>query len=209
MSGWQETLQDWGAAWAGVRDREFAADGDGLRTVDDHGTAELILAWPGEDAAGAVQEARTHPGSMMTLVADPSEGIFDRAAPRGLVPVKRAILLTAATADLETTSTLPGTGGLEEAPLERYDMVEATEFGRPVASGRVRVENGVAVIGSVKTHHPDTSTAFGQAVLAALVEEAYVHGAETLYTVVSERQVPGYTDTGWTVAAHLFTFHAT
>ena len=56
--------------------------------------------------------------------------------------------------------------------------------------------------------HPGTGPAFGQAVLAALVEEAFVHGAETLFTVVSERQVTGYADTGWTVAAHVITFHS-
>lgn len=208
MSGWRETLQDWATAWAAVRDRGATADAAGVRIVEEHESTEYILAWPGDDADRVVQDARSQPGSLVTLVADPSEGILDHAAPRGLVPVKRAVLLTAATSVLETASALPENGGLEEAPLELYDMVEATEFGRPVASGRVRVENGVAVIGSLKTHHPDTSPAFGQAVLAALVEEAYVHGADTLYTVVSERQVRGYIDTGWAIAAHVITFRA-
>lgn len=206
MSGWRDTLQDWGLAWAGVTDREAELDGEGIRTTDGDGITEHLVAWPGGGAERVVEDVRSRPGAMTTLVADPGEGILDGAAPRGLVPVRRAVLLTAATSELETTSALPGTGGLEEAPLDRYDLVEATEHGRPVASGRVRVENGVAVIGYLKTHHPDTSPAFGEAVLAALVEEAYVHGADTLYTVVSERQVPRYTGTGWTVAAHVITF---
>lgn len=209
MSGWRDTLQDWGTAWAGVRDREATLDGGGVRCVDENGVTEQLLAWPGDDAERTVQEARSHPGSMVTLVANPSDGILDGAAHRGTVPVKRAVLLTAATSELDIPSDLPENGGLEEAPLDRYDLVEATEFGRPVASGRIRVENAVAVIGSLKTHHPDTSPAFGEAVLAALAEDAYVHGADTLYTVVSERQVPGYTYSGWAVAAHLFTLRTT
>jgi len=209
VDGWRETLQDWAAAWAAVRDRETRVDGAGVRTIAGHAPAEYILGWPGDDIPRLADQVRSHPGALLTLVADQAEDLLDEAAPVGLVPVKRAVLLTASTADLETSTALPENGGLEEAPLDLYEMVEATEFGRPVASGRVRVENGVAVIGSLKTHHPDTSPAFGRAVLAALVEEAYVHGADTLFAIVSERQVSGYTGTGWTVEAHIVTFRST
>ncbi|WP_372698755.1 hypothetical protein [Arthrobacter sp. JSM 101049] len=209
MGTWLATLQDWAAAWAAVRDRETTVDGAGVRTIGWHAPAEYILGWPGDDIPRVADQVRSHPGAMLTLVADQAEDLLDEAAPVGLVPVKRAVLLMASTAGLETSTALPENGGLEEAPMDLYEVVEATEFGRPVASGRIRVENGVAVIGSLKTHHPETGPAFGRAVLAALVEEAYVHGADTLFTIVSERQASGYTGTGWTIAAHIVTFRST
>lgn len=209
MDTWLATLQDWAAAWAAVRGRETMADGAGVRTTGGHGAAEYIQAWSGDDVPRVADQVRSRPGAMLTLVAGQEADLLDEGPPLGLVPVKRAVLLTASTAKLPTSTALPENGGLEEAPLDLYDVVEATEFGRPVASGRVRVENDVAVIGSLKTHHPDTSPDFGRAVLAALVEEAYVHGAGTLFTVVSERQVSGYTRAGWAVAAYLVTFRST
>ncbi|MBM6622082.1 hypothetical protein JTF08_10720 [Micrococcaceae bacterium RIT802] len=179
-----------------------------MRTIGGHAPAEYILAWPGDDVPRLADEVRSHPGATLTLVAHQASDLLDEAAPVGLAPVKRAVLLTASTTGLETSSALPETGGLQEASLDLYDVVEATEFGRPVASGRVRVENGVAVVGSLKINHPETSPVFGRAVLAALVEEAYVHGADTLFTVVSERQVSSYTETGWATAAHIVTFRS-
>lgn len=208
MADWLETLPNWALAWAAVRGHEASVDGAGVRTVDGLGPVEYIVGWPGDDADRMADEARSHPGAVLTLVAEDAAAVLGHAATHGLDRVKQAVLLTAPTTELETSSALPENGGLEEAPLDMYDMVEATEFGRPVASGRIRVEEGVAVIGALKTHHPETGPVFGRAVLAALVEEAYVHGAETLYTVVSERQVPGYSDTGWSIAAHLITVRA-
>jgi hypothetical protein len=125
-----------------------------------------------------------------------------------LAPVDQAVLLTAPTAELDAVPELPEGAELAQAPLELYDLVEVSVFDHPVASGRVRIEDGIAVLGGLESQTPGAGKGFERAVLAALVDEAFVHGADTLYTILLPGQVANYTADGWTVAAHLTRFTA-
>lgn len=210
MTGWLEELPLWGTAWAALRDRPSAREGSGVRiTAAGYGGDELMVGWPGFDAGQAAKAATGQPGSTLTLVAEDPATVLAFAADYHLALVKQAVLLSAPTAALETSAPLPESAGLESAPLDEYDVVQAIEFGHPVASGRIRIEDGIAVVGGLKSHRADPQSVFSRAVLAALVDEAFVHGAETLYTVVTERQAPGYTALGWTVVAHVLSCCAT
>lgn len=209
MTGWLEELPSWAIAWAALRESASVREGAGVRiTAAGDDDDELIVGWPGPDADQAAKAATGQPGSILTLVAEDRAPVLAFAADHGLEPSRQGVLLSAPTAALETSSPLPESAGLESAPLDEYDVVQAIEFGHPVASGRLRIEDGIGVIGGLKCHRADPGSVFSRAVLAALVDEAFVHGAETLYTVVTERQASGYEAVGWTVVAHVLSCRA-
>ena len=205
MADWQETLPRWAGAWAAVRGQTSAPYGSGIRTAPAGVGAppEYILAWPGTDADRAAETVRQHPGAVLTLVSGDSGTALDYAAAHGLALAGQAVLLTAPTDELNTVLELPENAELAQAPLELYDVVEISVFDHPVASGRVRIDGGLAVIGGMETQAPAAGESFEPAVLAALADEAFIHGADTLYTVVGPHQAAGYTGAGWTVAAHI------
>jgi len=211
MAEWQDSLPLWAAGWAAVRGQTSAPEGSGVRTAPagEHAHPEYILAWPGRDAERAAETVRQHPGSTLTLVfGEAGEALDYAAAARGLAPVARAVLLAAPTDQLNAAPLLPENAELAQAPLELYDLVEISVFDHPVASGRVRIEEGLAVIGGLQTQTPDSGKGLKQAVLAALADEAYVHGADILYTVVGPDEVEAYIASGWTAAAHIVSLRA-
>jgi hypothetical protein len=210
MADWQDTLPLWAAAWAAVRGQSSAPEGSGVVTAaaGEDAPPEYILGWPGTDADRAAENIRQHPGAVLTLVTADSGDALSYAAAHGLAAVGQAVLLTAPTEDLNAAPDLPENAELAQAPLELYDLVEISVFDHPVASGRVRIEDGLAVIGSLQAEMPDAGEGFETAVLAALADEAYVHGADTLYTVVSPDQVADYAGSGWTAAAQVISLSA-
>jgi hypothetical protein len=210
MADWQDTLPLWAAAWAAVRGQSSTPEGSGVVTAADGEDAppEYIVAWPGTDADRAAERVRQHPGAVLTLVTSDSGDVLSYAAARGLAPVGQAVLLTAPTEELNGAPDLPENAELAQAPLELYDLVEISVFDHPVASGRVRIEDGLAVIGSLQTEAPESAKGFEAAVLAALADEAYVHGADILYTVVSPDRVADHTGSGWTAAAQIISLGA-
>jgi hypothetical protein len=210
MADWQDTLPLWAAAWAAVRGQSSAPEGSGIVTAPDADPAppEYIFAWPGTDADRAAETVREHPGAVLTLVTAESGDALDYAAARGLEPVDQAVLLTAPTGEMNAAPELPENAELAQAPLERYDVVEISVFDHPVAGGRIRIADGLAVIGGLQTHTPESAKSLEPAVVAALADEAYVHGADTLYTVLAPHRVADYAASGWTVAAHIVNLSA-
>jgi len=212
MAHWQDTVPFWATAWAAVRDQRATADGAGavIGPAGDPGHREYIFAWPGPDADRAAENLRQHPGAVLTLVYGGSgDEVLEYAAGRGLAPVEHAVLLTAPTDELNTAPALPENAELAQAPLELYDLVEISLFDHPVASGRVRVEEDLAVIGALAAEEPASGQAFEPAVVAALADEAFVHGADVLYTIVDRQQLARYTASGWTAAARIVRLSAT
>ena len=210
MADWQDTLPLWAGAWAAVRGQSSVPEGSGVVTAQtgEHAHPEYILAWPGSDADGAADAVSQQPGAVLTLVTADPAAAAGYAAARGLASVDIAVLLTAPTNELNTRLDLPENAELAQAPLELYDLVEISVFDHPVASGRIRIEDGLAFIGGVQTDTPESGGSFEAAVLAALADEAYVHGADTLYTVLGPGPVAAYTASGWTVAAHVISLNA-
>lgn len=210
MAGWQDTLPLWAAAWAAVRGRTSAPEGSGVVTAPagEYAPREYVFAWPGSDADRAAEILGQHPGAVLTLVTVEQWDPSSFAVAHGLTPVEHAVLLTVPTEELNAAPDMTENAELARAPLELYDVVEVSVFDHPVASGRIRVADGLAVIGSLQTDSPESGKGFEPAVLAALADEAYVHGADTIYTVLNPHDVEPYTASGWTVAAHIVSLSA-
>jgi hypothetical protein len=211
MADWQDTLPLWAGAWAAVRGQSSAAEGLGIVIAPsgEHAHPEYVLAWPGADAERAAAAVLEHPGAVLTLVTgEPGDELVDYAAARGLAAAGHAVLLTAATDQLNAAPDLPENAELAQAPLELYDFVEISVFDHPVASGRIRIADGLAVIGGLQAQAPGSGDTLEPAVLAALADEAYVHGAATLYTIVPPDRAADYIASGWTQAARIVSLSA-
>lgn len=206
MAQWQDEFAELATAWAAVRGLEAAPDGDGVR-AQGADMQEFIYPWPG--TGDSVPISALQSGAVLTLVtANPREAA-DFAASQGLAEDVAFVLLTVPTADLDDAPPLPENAGVAQAPLEFYDLVEVAVFDTPVASGRIRVEDDVAMVGGLQAPADDAEGRFEPVVLAALADEAFVHGVDTLSTVVTPEQVARYVDAGWTVAAHVASYRST
>lgn len=117
-----------------------------------------------------------------------------------------AVVFAVRTADVEQPPRLPEGGDVVGAPLGPYDAVEVTLFGRPAAKGRIAFGDSVAVVGRFEFEHGADPDELGPAVLSALAEEAFLEGAEVIYTIVEGVEgveAPSYLGTGWTEAGRL------
>ena len=199
MALWQDSFQDWARAWATLQDVETAAAGAVL-TV---GTQQVVL-WPGDGAAEAVSS-----GSELVLVTNDPAGATAFAQSQGLRATTSSVLLSAVTEDLDLVPDLPPDAYLAEAPMENYDLVEVALFDRPVARGRLSLGDGLAVMASlvVDDGHDEHVAAFEQAMVAGLGEEAFTHGADTLYLIAGQEQAERFAAVeGWRKVADILGF---
>ncbi|MCH6470528.1 hypothetical protein [Sinomonas terrae] len=140
-------------------------------------------------------------GPLWAAVND-SEG----AEASGLAPSSNdgeATVFAVRTGDVEQPPQLPEGGDVVGAPLGPYDAVEVTLFGRAAARGRIAFGDSVAVVGRFDFEHGTDPDKLGPAVLSALAEEAFLEGADVIYTVVEGHQAPSYLGSGWTEAGRL------
>lgn len=116
-----------------------------------------------------------------------------------------ATVLAIATGDVPQPPRLPEGGGISEAPLGEYDVVELTIWGRPAAQGRIAFGDGIAAIGGFGFAADDADGRLGAAVVSALAEEAFLEGAEWLVTIVEgdSAQTPAFLAEGWAEAGKL------
>lgn len=114
-----------------------------------------------------------------------------------------ATVFSIPTSDIDQTPSLPEGGDVVGAPLGPFDVVEATLFGRPAARGRIAFGDGLAVVGRFDFEVGFAPEDFGPALLSALAEEAFLEGAETLYTVVEGAALPHFLGSGWSEAGRL------
>ena len=187
MTHWQETLELWAPAWAAIREPGGAA-------------TEQVLAWP--VASGGVWAPVVH------LVTEDAAAARHFAATASWAETGAAILLSAATDDLDLVPRLPPDTNLAQVPLDDYDAVEVAVFDRPVAGGRVKVGDGLAVLGGlhVDLEDPAMVVALEAVMLASLGEEAFLHGADTLYLVAGSAQAARVAPLGWGQVAQILSF---
>lgn len=196
MTNWQENLQAWGAAWATIRESDL-------------GVAEQILGWPA--ATGEFSAPVIHLVTADAADATDAAGVAgarEFAATSGWAETGAVVLLTAVTEELDLVPQLPPNTNLAEVPLEHYDAVEVALFDRPVAGGRVKVGDGFAVLGGlhVDGQEPAMEVALEAVMLASLGEEAFLHGADTLYLVADPAQASRVAPLGWTQVAQILSF---
>ncbi|AIY02801.1 hypothetical protein ART_3202 [Arthrobacter sp. PAMC 25486] len=202
MDSWQDAFQDWARAWASLHDIESAADGDAVLIG-----AQRVMVWPGENAAA--QAGGLAAGSELVLVTEDAAGTIGFAQSQGLQTTKRLLLLRAETENLDLNPHLPTDAYLADAPMENYDLVELALFDRPVGSGRLSMGENLAVIAKlvVEDGHDEQLAQFEQAMVAGLGDEAFAHGADTIYLIAGEEQAQRFAAVdGWSQVAEILSF---
>ncbi|MBP2412204.1 hypothetical protein JOF48_001003 [Arthrobacter stackebrandtii] len=197
MDSWQDTFQDWARAWAAVQDLESTAEGAAVLMG-----GRRVAVWPGEAAVPV-------DGAELVLVTEDAAGAVGYAQSLGLRTTDRALLLRAATEDLDLNPDLPADAYLADAPMENYDLVELALFDRPVGSGRLAMGAGLAVISrlAVDDGHEEQLARFEHAMVAGLGDEAFAHGADVIYLVAGEAQAQRFAAVdGWSQLAEVLTF---
>lgn len=204
MTQWQESLPVWGPAWAAVRDLDATVDG--VAVAISGAVPERLLAWPAEEAQA---QAAAVDGSVLTLVTADAAAARRFAASQGLRESGALVLLSALTEDLDLVPALPADAYVAEAPMPNYDAVEVALFDRPVAEGRIRLEEALAVLGNLRVYegHDELVGVFETAMVASLGDEAFLHGADVLYLVADAAQAQRFAATdGWSQVAELLSF---
>jgi hypothetical protein len=112
-------------------------------------------------------------------------------------PDGNATVFAIPTSAVDQTASLPEGGGVVGAPLGDFDVVEVTQFGRPAAKARIAFGENLAVVGRFEFEAGFSADELGPALLAALAEEAFLEGAETIYTVADGNALPSYLGRGW------------
>ena len=204
MDSWQDAFQDWARAWALLHDIEPEADGDAVVIG-----SRRVMVWPGPD--GAAPAAGLAAGSELVLVTEDAAGTTRFAQSQGLQATQRQLLLRAGTENLDLNPHLPADAYLADAPMENYDLVELALFDRPVGSGRLSMGENLAVIGQlhVDEGHDGQLAQFEQAMVAGLGDEAFAHGAGTIYLIAGEEQARRFAAVdGWSQVAEILSFSA-
>lgn len=200
MALWQDSFHDWARAWATLQDVESTAAG-AVVTIG----AQQVMVWPGDGDAFEPVSA----SSQLLLVTDDPGGATEFAQSQGLRATTSNVLLSAETEDLDLVPDLPPDAYLAEAPMENYDLVEVALFDRPVARGRLCLGDGLAVMAAlvVDDGHDEHVPAFEQAMVAGLGEEAFTHGADTLYLIAGLEQAERFAGVeGWHKVADILGF---
>lgn len=202
MAIWQDAFHDWARAWAALHDVDSGVAGAVVTMGAQH-----VMVWPGGDDAAQAAPAASG-GELLLVTVDPA-GAADFATSQGLRPTSRNVLLCAETESLDLVPHLPPDAYLAAAPMENYDLVEVALFDRPVASGRLSLGEELAVIAAlvVDEGHAELEHVFEQAMVAGLGEEAFTHGADTLYLIAGEEQAERFAAAeGWTKVADILGF---
>ncbi|WP_427173275.1 hypothetical protein [Arthrobacter sp. 92] len=212
MSENSDQIFEWAPLWARVQGLAASIDGSAVVIAADpalspaQGGAEYVLPWPGSEGAGMAAAGAAGPGSRLTLVGDDAQGIADFARQNGMGELADRLLLSAPTAEIAQVASLPDEAQVASAPMDTYDVVEISLFDHPVCSGRISIGDAAAVIAGIQADSEEHREAYEPALLAALAEEAYLHGAGTLYMIAEPERAEGYGNSGWSVAARVTSF---
>ncbi|MFQ4149484.1 hypothetical protein AAGW05_12430 [Arthrobacter sp. LAPM80] len=198
MAMWQDAFQEWAGAWAAVQDLESSTE-EGAVMIG----PRRVMVWPGDTRPRDVLEKG------LVLVTEDPDGAANFAHSHGFKATTRQVLMCAETEELDLVPRLPADANLAEAPMEKYDLVEVALFDRPVARGRLRLGEGLAVLAAlgVDEGNGELVPVFEQAMVAALGEEAFTHGADVLFLVADEEQAARFTAVeGWGRVAEILNF---
>ena len=202
MASWQDTFHEWTRAWAALHDLESHSDGPVVTFGN-----QRVMMWSG-DGIGA-DAAHMEVGAELVLVTEDPAGATHFAQSQGLRATSLKVLLCAETESLDLEPHLPPDAYLAEAPMEHYDLVEVALFDRPVASGRLSLGEELAVVAdlAVDEGHEELVPVFEQAMVAELGEDAFTHGADTLYLIASTEQADRFAaGEQWRKVAEILSF---
>ncbi len=198
MSGTRRKLPAWTEAYALLRDRiaSFPTPGE-IRSVNHDGEdVEILSYWPDDSWVPAADAQR------LVLLGPAKEHTALALQKAGWSETARMSLLAGKPDDVEQVVKLPDTSALFEAPMNDYDVVEVTDFDRPVARGRMHYGANFALLSDPDLHAPSDPDTARRAVLANFAGAAYSHGIPWLLLVASSDNAQRLAE-GWSKATDL------
>lgn len=157
---------------------------------------EILRYWP--DASwSAPADARR-----LIFLGSPEESTAAALAESGWQQSATMHLLAGKPDDVEQVVKLADTSGLFEAPMDNYDVVEVTDFDRPVARGRMHYGETYCLLSDPDLFSPSDPDTAHRAVLANFAGAAFRHGLPWILWVApaeNAAQIPA----GWSKATTL------
>ena len=192
------SLPHWTNGYALVRDRiaSFPAPGE-MRSVNlDGNDVEILRYWP--DASYQVPAD----AQRLVLLGPQNPDTAQALAAAGWFEAATQTLLAGQPEELEQVVKLPETSVVFEAPMDNYDVVEVTDFDRPVARGRMHYGETYGLLTEPDLYAPSDPDAARRAVLANFAGAAYSHGLPWLLLVTDPVQAAARAE-GWSQATDL------
>ena len=191
-------LPEWTNGYAKLRDRIASVPAPGiLRSVAaDGGDVELLRYWP-EDTWQIPADT-----NRLMLLGQPVEHSSAALSEQGWQLGATLVLLAGRPDDVEQVVKLPDTSALFEAPMDDYDVVEVTDFDRPVARGRMHFGPNYALLSDPDLFSPSDPDTARRAVLANFAGSAFQHGLPWLLLVASEDNARELAE-GWSRATRI------
>lgn len=189
-------------AWAATDSAGVSAEGTAYRVG-----SRRIVAWP--DVSLEAQITVLAEGEELVLITADAQQAVQHAMAKGLRAGSRMALMQAETEDLDLAPHLPSDAYLALAPMGSYDVIELALFDKPVGRARLGVGDGLAVVNhlSVDDGQDDQLALFEHAMVAGLGDEAFAHGADTLFLIASQAQARRFaTVEGWAKVAEILSF---
>lgn len=181
MNGTTRSLPAWTQAYALIRDRiaAFPTPGE-IRSVNHSGDdVEILRYWPDASWAAPADAQR------LVFLGSPNEQTARALQDAGWHEAAQMSLLAGMPDDVEQVVSLADTSVVFEAPMNDYDVVEVTEFDRPVARGRMHYADTFGLLSDPDLYAPSDPDAARRAVLANFAGAAYGHGLPWLFLVTS------------------------
>lgn len=195
MSTSVRDLPAWTHGYTKLRDRIESFPAPGLmRSVNEDGTdIELLGYWPENPWQIASDVNR------LMLLGARNEKAAQALTDAGWHHEATLYLLAGQPEEVEQVVKLADTSVLFEAPMDHYDVVEVTDFDRPVARGRMHMGENYALISDPDLFSPADPETARRAILANFALAAYQHGLPWLLLVASEENASKLA-TGWSKA---------
>lgn len=198
MSGTTKPLPEWTQGYALIRDRIASyPTPDQVRSVAHDGSdVEILRYWP---THAWTPEADTR---RVILLGLPNAAVASALKDAGWSETAAMSLLAGKPEDLVEVVKLPETSTLFEAPMNDYDVVEVTDFDRPVARGRMHYGANYGLLSDPDLYSPSEPDAARRAVLANFAEAAYGHELPWILLVASKEHSDNLA-TGWSKATDI------
>ncbi|MBM7767209.1 MULTISPECIES: hypothetical protein [Glutamicibacter] len=198
MSAMARALPSWTHDYATLRDRiaSFPNQHE-IRSVNQDGEdVEILRYWP--DASWTVPKD----AQRLILLGPPNDSTAAELAKAGWQQSTTMHLLAGKPDDVEQVVKLADTSGLFEAPMDNYDVVEVTDFDRPVARGRMRYGENYGLLTDPDLFSPADPDTARRAVLANFAGAAFGHGLPWLLLVATAEHAQQLPE-GWSKATTL------
>ena len=198
MSPMARELPSWTHDYATVRDRLASFPNQyEIRSVNQDGDdVEILRYWP--------EASWTAPADAQRLIflGALNDSTAAALSESGWQPVTTMHLLAGKPDDVEQVVKLADTSGLFEAPMDNYDVVEVTDFDRPVARGRMHYGENYALLTDPDLFAPADPDTARRAVLANFAGAAFGHGLPWLLLVANAEHADQLPE-GWSKATML------